>query len=75
MAKRQMKQEPGSLLFWLLVASLVIVMIPYGFMGQSEPRLWNLPLWFHVSLLATAAVAGLSAWRIWKFWHLDDDDE
>ena len=68
-------KEPGSLLFWLSVLVLVFAIVPYGFMGESQPRLWNLPLWFHVSLAASIAISLLSAWRIWRSWGLEDDDE
>ena len=68
-------KEPGSLLFWSLVVALVFAIVPYGFMGESQPRLWNLPVWFHVSLTASIAIALISAWRIWSSWKLEDDDE
>jgi protein-S-isoprenylcysteine O-methyltransferase Ste14 len=69
------KKEPGSLAFWVIVVLLVFVIVPYPFMGESEPRLWNIPVWFYVSLGASTVVAALSAWRIWSAWRLADDDE
>ncbi|MEZ5557000.1 MAG: hypothetical protein R3E86_00420 [Pseudomonadales bacterium] len=69
------KREPGSPIFWLTIFALLFVVTPYAFMGTSEPRLWNLPVWFHLSLLATLAIALLSAWRIWRSWHLEDDHD
>lgn len=75
MKKPRQRREPGSLLFWLLVLVLLFVIVPYGFQGQSEPRLWNLPVWFHLSLAASVVISLVSAWRIWKHWHLEDGDE
>jgi len=70
-----MKQrEPGSLLFWLTVATLLFVVVPYGFLGESEPRFLHLPLWFHLSLAASVAIAALSAWRIVRHWGERNDD-
>jgi hypothetical protein len=69
------RREPGSPLFWLVIAALLFVVVPYGFMGASEPRWWLLPVWFHLSLGASVAIAALSAWRIWRSWRLEDDDD
>lgn len=68
------RREPGHPLFWLTIAALLFLVVPYPFAGASEPRLWHLPLWLFVSLGASVAIAVLSAWRIWAAWRLDDDD-
>lgn len=68
------RREPGSLLFWLTIGVLLFVVVPYGFLGASEPRLFHLPLWFHLSLAASIAIAALSAWRIVRFWDEHGDD-
>ena len=72
-----MKQikEPGSLFFWSAVFILLFVIVPYGFIGESQPRLWNLPIWFHVSLVATIVVSLLSPWRIWRSWRVEGEGE
>lgn len=67
-------REPGSPGFWLIVGVLLFVVVPYGFLGESGPRLWHLPLWFHLSVAAAIAIAGLSAWRIVRFWDEGNDD-
>jgi len=68
------RREPGSPIFWLTVGALLFVVVPYGFLGESEPRFLHLPLWFHLSLAASIAIAVLSAWRIVRFWDERDDD-
>jgi len=69
------RAEPGHPLFWLAVLGLLFVVVPYGFSGASEPRVAGLPLWFHLSALATVIISALSVWRIWKHWRLGRDDE
>jgi len=68
------RREPGSPIFWLIVLALLFVVVPYGFLGESEPRIAHLPLWFHLSVAASVAIAALSAWRIVRFWDEHDDD-
>ena len=65
--------EPGSLIFWLAIGALLFVVVPYGFLGESEPRFLPLPLWFHLSLAASITIAALSAWRILRFWDQPKD--
>jgi hypothetical protein len=67
-------REPGHPLFWMFVAALLFVVVPYYYAGSSEPRIAGLPLWFYLSLAATVTIAVLSVWRIWKHWRLDDDE-
>ncbi len=68
-----MRREPGSPIFWLTVSVLLFVVVPYGFLGESEPRFAHLPVWFYLSLAASVAIAALSAWRIVRFWDEPDD--
>ena len=68
-------KEPGNPLFWIIVAALLFVIVPYFYAGSSEPRMAGLPVWFHLSVLATLIISGLSVWRIWQHWRLEDDDE
>ena len=56
-------------LFWLVVAALVFLVVPYGFMGEIEPRYFGIPRWLYVSLAATTVITILSIVRIWKFWQ------
>jgi len=67
-------REPGSRGFWLFVASMLLLCVPYLFMGSSEPRLWDLPVWLYVSVAAAIAIAGASIWRIWRHWDLERGD-
>jgi hypothetical protein len=64
-------REPGSTGFWLLIALLVLLCVPYLFMGASEPRLLGLPIWFYLSLGAAIAIAVASVRRIMKHWDIE----
>ena len=68
------QREPGSPIFWLAIGALLFVVVPYGFLGESEPRFAHLPLWFHLSLAASVVIAALSAWRIVRHWDEGGDD-
>ena len=58
----------GHWLFWLVIGALLFIVVPYGFMGEIEPRLFGLPLWLYVSLAATTLITLLSILRIWRYW-------
>lgn len=64
-------KEPGSSGFWSLIVLLLLLCVPYLFMGASEPRFLGLPIWFYISLGAALAIAGLSIWRILRHWDIE----
>ena len=71
MIEKSRIREPGSFGFWLLIMLLLLLCVPYLFMGASEPRLLGLPIWFYISLGAALAIAGLSVWRILRHWDIE----
>ncbi len=68
-------KEPGSLGFWLLVASLVLLCVPYLFvlfLDVSEPRFFGIPAWFYLSVAAALGISVVSVQRIVKHWDIEN---
>ncbi|MEM7352288.1 MAG: hypothetical protein AAF657_15915 [Acidobacteriota bacterium] len=47
---------------------------PFPFIGRETALFWGLPLWLWWSFLMTAALSGLTAWGMLRFWRDDRDD-
>lgn len=61
---------------WLVYGALLAISIPWYREPGSVPRIWlGIPDWALVSLLATLAVAGFTAWVVLRHWPDDEDDE
>ena len=58
--------------FMLLLGVVCLATIPVLFVGPS-PKLWlGLPVWLWWSLGWTAALSGLTAWGVLRYWKDDD---
>ena len=58
--------------FMLLLGAVCLATIPVLFVGPS-PKLWlGLPVWLWWSLGWTAALSGLTAWGVLRYWKDDD---
>jgi len=55
-------------LFWLAVMLLLLLTVPYLFMGEAEPVWLGLPRWFFVTVASTLVITILSIHRIWRSW-------
>ena len=75
MLKRQTGlKEPASWGFWVLVAALVLLCVPYLFViffDASEPRLFGIPAWFYLSVAAAVGISVVSVQRIVKHWDIE----
>jgi hypothetical protein len=68
-------KEPGSRGFWLLVAGLVLLCVPYLFvlfLDVSEPRFIGIPAWFYLSVAAALGISVASVQRIVKHWDIEN---
>jgi len=60
---------------WLVYAGLYGLSIPWYLPSGGHPAIWlGLPHWVVLSLLATAATAGFTAFVVWRRWPEADDD-
>ncbi len=63
-------QEPSSAWIWIAFFLLASLSVPFLFAGQVEPLLFNIPLWFLLSLLCYLLIATLVAYVIVRRWSL-----
>ena len=67
-------KEPGNTRFWLLIAVLVFLCVPYLFVifaAVSEPRFFGIPVWFYLSVAAAVAISVVSVLRVVKHWDIE----
>ena len=68
-------KEPGSWGFWLLVAVLMGLCVPYlfvSFPAASDARLLGIPVWFYLSVAAAITITVASVRRILKHWDIEN---
>lgn len=58
-------------LFLLLLALAALGTIPVAFVGREAVFWLGLPVWLWSSILFTAALSGVTAWGILRFWKDD----
>ncbi len=56
--------------FWLAVAALVLLCVPYPFAGSAGPLVLGVPAWLGVSFAAAVGISALSIHRIRRGWDL-----
>jgi hypothetical protein len=59
--------------FLALLLALLVLTVPWPFIGRETTFGWGLPLWLWWSLGWTAALASATAWGILRLWT--DDEE
>ncbi len=63
--------------FMALLLALLLLTVPWPFIGQTTRFGLGLPLWLWWSLAWTVALAATTAWGILRYWRPapDDDDD
>ena len=63
-------KDPNSKWFWTSVLGLLLIVVPYGFVGRPQTFVWGFPVWVIFSLGGAVAIALLSVFVIQKHWNL-----
>ena len=68
-------RDPNSRAFWLGIAALIALAVPYPFAGRAEPLVAGVPLWFVISLLASIGLVVVTVLAIRARWSIEDHVE
>ena len=72
-------KDPNALWFWICIGLLLLIAVPYGFIGRNLFFIWGVPLWVLISLGASISIAILTIYVIQTRWSLArqilDDEE
>jgi hypothetical protein len=63
-------REPTNTWIWITFFLLTFLSVPFFFAGRIEPLLFDIPLWFFISLLCYLLMAILLVFVIIRHWHL-----
>lgn len=59
---------------WPVYAALYALSIPWYLTPGETPMVWmGLPHWVVLSLASTTAIAGFTAWVVWRHWPAPDE--
>lgn len=60
---------------WAVYLVLFALSVPWYLPADETPSLWlGLPYWVVLSVLVIAAIACFTAWNLYRYWPLDDED-
>ena len=63
-------KEPARLWIWICFVSLLIVCVPYSFVGAYTPLVFGLPLWLLLTLGASLVFSAFTIYIALRHWYL-----